>query len=322
MNSKVVIQDLRRKFSVCGWAVLIYFIIMNIVVSLAVFVDALVLLFRYYITHGQFPADWVQQMMERSAGNGWGYLLACVIYGIVLLLWKKRDFCFRTIWTRERRMSGKSFFVLFCIFLSAQAVQILLTPVIEWLLNQIGLSAMASLESAAVGTSTVSMFLYVAIIAPIFEEIIFRGVILRNLLPYGKKFAIIASSFLFGLLHGNIIQSPYAFMVGLVLGYTAVEYGMIWSVVLHIFNNLVLGDLSTRITELIPVFYVNVTLYTLIFGCAIVSLALAAINSRRIADYLSSRKIHPWCLRGFFSSGGVIVFSVIMVANMILLLFL
>ena len=321
MDQNTFINDLRRRFGQNGWILLVYYLIMNLAVMLAVFVDEMILYIQYLLNPNAFTQDIETLFLERAAGNGWGYLLACIVGGIILLCWKKPDFIIRQIWHKEKSMTGKAFAVLFCIFLSGQAVQLLLSPVLEWLLNQIGLSAMASLESATAGINTFSMFLYMAIFAPVFEEILFRGLILRNLLPYGKKFAILASAFLFGMFHGNLLQSPYAFLVGLVLGYTAVEYSISWAIVLHMFNNLVLGDLMVRLSKLMPSIYVDTALYVLIFGCAAATLILAAANIRKITKYLGSRRIHPMCLRSFFSSAGIIVFSLLMIVSMIALLF-
>lgn len=322
MDSKSVVCDLRHKFSINGWILLIYYGIINISVLIAVMLDALILRFRCLLNPGATQVDFTQSIHERFQGNGWGYLLACIIGGIILLRWKKPEYCFRQIWTREKPMTGKALVVLFCVFLSGQAIQLMQIPVIEWLLKQFGFSATALMESAAGGSSIVSMFLYVAVFAPVFEEILFRGLILRNLLPYGKRFAIFASSFLFGIFHGNIIQTPYAFMVGLVLGYAAAEYGLVWSIVLHMFNNLVLGELLTQIARLIPALYVNLGLYALIFGCAIATFVLSVVKWKKIADYLSNRRIHPLCLKSFFTAKGVIVFTVIMLVNMLSLLLL
>ena len=237
MDHRILMNDLRRCFGQNGWILLVYYLIMNLAVMLAVFVDEMILYIQYLLDPSNFTQDLESLILERAAGNGWGYLLACVVGGTILLCWKKPIFLVNQIWHKEKSMTGKAFVVLFCVFMTGQAIQLLLSPVLEWLLNQIGLSAMASLESATAGINTFSMFLYMAIFAPIFEEILFRGLILRNLLPYGKKFAILASSFLFGMFHGNLLQSPYAFLVGLVLGYTAVEYSISWAIVLHMFNS-------------------------------------------------------------------------------------
>ena len=58
-------------------------------------------------------------------------------------------------------------------------------------------------------------FLYMVIAAPIFEELIFRGIMLDGLLKrYSPIKAILISSFLFGLVHLN----PWQFIAGLFLG--------------------------------------------------------------------------------------------------------
>lgn len=57
------------------------------------------------------------------------------------------------------------------------------------------------------------------IIAPITEELFFRGLILRGTLAsFRFRWAIFISSFLFAVLHGNLDQIPGAFLIGLVLG--------------------------------------------------------------------------------------------------------
>ena len=77
--------------------------------------------------------------------------------------------------------------------------------------------------------------------APVTEELLFRGGRLRSLQPYGKRFAIFCSALLFGLVHQNLTQTPFAFGFGLLAGYVAVEYSILWSMSLHILNNAVLA---------------------------------------------------------------------------------
>lgn len=62
-------------------------------------------------------------------------------------------------------------------------------------------------------------FLSVVIVAPIFEELIFRGMIYNQMARYSKMFAIVMTSVLFGLLHLNLSQSIPAFFISLVLCY-------------------------------------------------------------------------------------------------------
>jgi len=80
--------------------------------------------------------------------------------------------------------------------------------------------------------------LYVCVGAPLTEEFLFRGVLLKSMSKYGVPFAVFASSVLFGLIHGNIYQTPFAALVGVVLAYVAVRSGSIWpGVIIHMIVN-------------------------------------------------------------------------------------
>lgn len=71
-------------------------------------------------------------------------------------------------------------------------------------------------------------------LAPVMEEFVFRGFILHALRRFGDVFAVVVSALLFALLHGNLVQGPFAFVVGLALGYFVLRFGSIWAtVVLH-----------------------------------------------------------------------------------------
>ena len=94
-------------------------------------------------------------------------------------------------------------------------------------------------ESTIVGsaTTTVLGMTYAVVIGPFIEEVVFRGAIMRFLMPYGINFAIVTQALLFGLYHMNFWQSLFAFCVGLVLGYVAARFSLKWAVALHILNN-------------------------------------------------------------------------------------
>lgn len=80
----------------------------------------------------------------------------------------------------------------------------------------------------------------IAVLPAILEEAVFRGCVLRLLRPYGEWFAIVVSAVVFGLMHGNIRQIPFAIIVGLVLGWLYVITNNIWiPVTVHFINNAV-----------------------------------------------------------------------------------
>ncbi len=84
----------------------------------------------------------------------------------------------------------------------------------------------------------VLQFITIAIVPGFCEEFLFRGVILSNLMPYGKSTAIVISALCFGLMHGNFMQFLYATAAGIVLGAVYVLTDSIWpSTFIHIINN-------------------------------------------------------------------------------------
>ncbi len=85
-------------------------------------------------------------------------------------------------------------------------------------------------------------YLAIGILAPLVEELVFRGAILRSLLAWrNKPWAMIAiSALFFALIHMNPAQMPHAFIVGLLLGWMYWRTGsIIPGVVFHWVNNSV-----------------------------------------------------------------------------------
>ena len=78
--------------------------------------------------------------------------------------------------------------------------------------------------------------------APIFEELLFRGIILNGLLNRYKgnqKKAILYSAIIFGVVHFNIPQGINAFMIGIILGGIYYYTGsMKLAIFAHFINNL------------------------------------------------------------------------------------
>lgn len=85
-----------------------------------------------------------------------------------------------------------------------------------------------------------SVIFSIAIIAPIFEEIVMRGIILEGFLnKYKHRTAIIVSALLFGLSHFNIPQFINAFIMGLIFGIIYYKTrSLILCIVAHMVNNV------------------------------------------------------------------------------------
>lgn len=92
---------------------------------------------------------------------------------------------------------------------------------------------------------TLVTVLYSCIIAPITEEMVFRGFVLKNLSRANQWFGITASAFFFALWHQNIPQGILAFLTGILLGYVTIKYNSIFpAIIIHMSVNTVSTLLS------------------------------------------------------------------------------
>lgn len=83
----------------------------------------------------------------------------------------------------------------------------------------------------------INLFVF-AVLPAILEELVFRGYVLYALRPYGDWFAVAVSASLFGLMHGNIAQIPFALIVGIALGWLYIMTDNIWiPIAVHFINN-------------------------------------------------------------------------------------
>ena len=85
-------------------------------------------------------------------------------------------------------------------------------------------------------------YLVVGLLAPLVEEMVFRGAILRSLLRWKENpwVGIVISALLFALIHMNPAQMPHAFLIGLLLGWMYYRTdSIVPGVVYHWVNNTV-----------------------------------------------------------------------------------
>lgn len=103
------------------------------------------------------------------------------------------------------------------------------------------------LENAGIGEVNVFSMVATVILAPIVEELIFRGITMNLAKKAGAAFAVanVIQAVLFGIYHGNWVQGIYAGILGLVLGFAAQKYGSLYpSILLHLAYNLFASLLS------------------------------------------------------------------------------
>ncbi len=97
-------------------------------------------------------------------------------------------------------------------------------------------------------------FIYIlicsAVVPALVEEFAFRGMILGTLRKFGDVPAIILSSLVFALFHGNFVQIPFALIVGIVLGLITVITNSIWpAIISHFLINAYANVVNLFVTD-------------------------------------------------------------------------
>lgn len=92
-------------------------------------------------------------------------------------------------------------------------------------------------ETDSIGLLILSLFLF-ALLPALCEETLFRGVILNSLRKYGLTVSVGLSALFFSVMHMNLLQLPYTFLLGIVLGLVVYFTRNLWlSVLMHFVNN-------------------------------------------------------------------------------------
>ena len=92
-------------------------------------------------------------------------------------------------------------------------------------------------------------------VAPVLEEIVFRGVIMNNLKKYGIKTAIIINSIFFALSHYNTDMIIPAFLTGIIFSYVACKYSIKYSILIHFFINAI-----TKTSQVLAILRIDILL--------------------------------------------------------------
>ena len=223
---------------------------------------------------------------------------------------------YKTLFKKEKKMTALHFIRILFMFIGISTVAQFFYQAFEESLQQMGYSLVPDVLEALLGSKNVFMLLAAWIIAPIGEELIFRGFLLRHLEKHGKVAAIFITSLLFGLFHGNLGQGMNAFAVGLVLGYVAMEYSVIWSIVLHWINNFVFCSLLPGLLGGIPAMAPISTLVALI--CLAIAVYMLVYNRRLVAAWFKENAAQENRIEWLLSSGWMNLFLLLAVAGVFL----
>lgn len=249
--------------------------------------------------------------------SGWNYLLALALSFFCYTRWKTPAEFQKMLEQKEESMTFSRFLGLLCLVIGSQLVAQLCGLLLKLLADVLDRPVTDLVGQTSVNTLAPAMFLYVCVLGPVAEELLFRGLLLRTLAPFSKKLAIVVSALLFGLFHGNLLQTPYAIVLGLVLGYCALEYRLVWAMLLHVGNNLLFACLLPRMLAGLPADTQVFWTWTLILVTAYLGACLLASKVVVIRTWLRENAIASGQLRTVFTTGTILGFMILAIVNMI-----
>lgn len=220
-------KQAKKTFNFLAGALMIYNLIFGFVVFGIDLMEISTLLFIFN------DMQW-DQAAEIVYHSGIGLSIGSVVGVIIVGLIMQQSPSFE-----KRRLIDVNTIIIFYILM--QAIQLLgnyiLLPM-EFLVYWAGYSFEEATTAASQVSDLFSSFIYSVAVAPIAEEILCRGIVMKKLEKYGKSFAVLISAMLFGLLHQNIVQFPITMMIGILFGYLAQKYSLKAAILLHVLNNV------------------------------------------------------------------------------------
>ena len=142
-----------------------------------------------------------------------------------------------------------AFFVSVAVFYVSNIVGLLITFLIGLIK---GNAVQNNMLNIITNSSNIYItILIIVILAPVFEEFLFRKCFLDRVGKYGEKLAVFVSALTFALYHGNLNQFVYAFSLGLIFGFIYIRTRKIqYTIFLHIGINFVGSILGPLVIKL------------------------------------------------------------------------
>lgn len=185
----------------------------------------------------------VQNMMQESFSWGGLNVNAATIVGVLLSLsllaivtrQEKKSSLWAFSGFRRIGMRQIGLFIGLGMLLSLMFGYILQLDI----LGQLAVSHEQKVTSELTSGSILLVWITAGILAPLLEEIMLRGIVLRTLHHvYSLATAVVAQAILFALLHTHPYQMAYAFLLGLLFAWAALRTRSLWAAILmHIAFN-------------------------------------------------------------------------------------
>lgn len=147
----------------------------------------------------------------------------------------------RAVLPADRRLGPGQLLGLFCAAYAISYICNLLGNIITFFFSWMKGSPIQNELSELMNSIDIPLLFLVAVFcAPIWEEMLFRKLLIDRTIQYGAGISVLLSGLIFGLFHGNITQFAYAFPLGALFAFIYVKTGRIrYTIFLHMLVNSV-----------------------------------------------------------------------------------
>ncbi len=201
-NSKYEKEDVKRLGFIVGTSIIIY-VGMQVIISAILTISKDALLSAFNSTDKEMISQILAQLLS---------ILPAYLF--IRIYTEKKDYSIK----KALLYVSKPQMILITVAI-IYLLQIVLSLVIYPLFG-IDYDVLNTLDLTNIGNplSKFLVILALAIVPAILEELLFRKAFVDLFRPYGAKFAVIFSAILFGLLHMNLSQCVFAFIMGIIFG--------------------------------------------------------------------------------------------------------
>lgn len=210
----------------------------------------------------------------------------------------------------KKKLKFSEFLLLVCITIGGAQITNIATQMIMTIVKLIfKIEINNDITTLIQESNTIYLIIFAAILGPIFEELIFRGTMLKKLRVYGDKTAILYTAIAFGLFHCNIAQIPFAIVCGLILGYVVVKTNnIIYPIILHI----ILNSISVILTILLKLNLLPVIALIMLFVLTCIILTLVFVPIKLATNKVKIENESKYEKKNLYKNIGYI-FSIIVV---------
>lgn len=236
------LRTIRKKSSGLGFYILAYFLTMFTIELIMTFVITFSVLMGTDISNSD-TNDLIELVTKQLTTGATFYYLqifaataSAMIPGLIYLRLSKNHI---TNTLTVKPVKPLMLIALTFMGMGAAMVSNVAADLVSSNFSSIGIEYSLNMDSSSSSVFENILYAIAVALTPAFaEEFAFRGILMGTLKKYGNSFAIITSAVMFGAMHGNIIQIPFAFILGLVFAYVDCKANsIIPSIIIHFLNN-------------------------------------------------------------------------------------